>query len=195
MPILERVKNICLKPNAEWPVIEAETSSTKELLLGYVLPLAAIAPIAGFIGGSVIGRSLPYLGSYRVPMASGLTMAVFTYVMAVVGIFVLAFIINALAPSFNGSKDSAQALKVAVYSYTPGWIAGVLHILTSLSILALIAGFYGLYLLYLGLPRLMKCPQEKASATPWSSCCAPSCWPSCSRRWAESWGASAWAAA
>lgn len=162
MAILERVKNICLKPNAEWPVIEAETSSTKELLFGYVLPLAAISPIAGFIGGSVIGRSLPYLGSYRVPMASGLTVAVFTYVMAVVGIFVLSFIINALAPSFNGSKDSAQALKVAVYSFTPVWIAGVLHILTFLGILALIAGFYGLYLLYLGLPRLMKCPQEKA---------------------------------
>jgi hypothetical protein len=31
-----------------------------------------------------------------------------------------------------------------------------------LSLLALIAGLYGLYLLYLGLPRLMKCPPEKA---------------------------------
>jgi hypothetical protein len=162
MALVERVKNICLKPNAEWPVIAEETTSTKDLLTGYVLPLAAIGPIAGFIGNSMIGRSMGFLGSYRVPMASGLGMAIFGYAMAIVGIFVLAFIINALAPTFGGEKNSAQALKVAVYSYTPGWIAGVLHILTSLGILAVIAGLYGLYLLYLGLPRLMKCPQEKA---------------------------------
>jgi Yip1 domain len=161
--IVERVKNICLKPNVEWPVIAAETTGTKDLLLGYVLPLAAIGPAASFVGGSIIGRSLPFIGSYHVPLAAGLTLAVFSYVMAIVGIFVLAFIINALAPSFGGQKDSAQALKVAVYSYTPGWIAGALNILTALSLLAIIGGLYGLYLLYLGLPRLMKAPQEKAA--------------------------------
>jgi hypothetical protein len=163
MAIVERVKNICFKPNAEWPVIAAETTTTKDLLLGYVVPLAAIGPIAAFIGGSVIGRSLPFIGSYHVPLAAGLTLAIFTYLMAIVGIFILAFIINALAPTFGGEKSSAQALKVAVYSYTPGWIAGALNILTALSLLAIIGGLYGLYLLYLGLPRLMKAPQEKAA--------------------------------
>jgi hypothetical protein len=163
MAIVERVKNICLKPTVEWPVIAAETTSTKDLLLGYVLPLAAIGPIAAFIGGSIIGRSLPFIGSYHVPLTAGLTLAVFTYLMAIVGIFVLSFIINALAPSFGGEKNGAQALKVAVYSYTPGWIAGALNILTALGLLAIIGGLYGLYLLYLGLPRLMKAPQEKAA--------------------------------
>jgi hypothetical protein len=163
MALVERVKNICGKPKLEWPVIAAETTSTRELLTGYVLPLAAIGPIAVFIGGSLIGRSLPFVGSYRVPVTAGLTMAAFTYLMTIVGIFVLAFIINALAPTFGGEKSGAQALKVAVYSYTPGWIAGALNILTSLSLLAAVAGLYGLYLLYLGLPRLMKAPQEKAA--------------------------------
>ena len=162
MAIVERVKNICLKPNAEWPVIAAETTTTKDLIVGYVVPLAAIGPIAAFVGGTVIGRSLPFIGSYHVPMVAGLTLAIFTYIMAIVGIFVLSFIINALAPSFGGEKNSAQALKVAVYSYTPMWVAGVLNLLTALGLLAIVAGCYGLYLLYLGLPRLMKAPQEKA---------------------------------
>jgi len=164
MAIVERIKNICLKPNTEWPVIAEETTSTRDLLIGYVVPLAAIGPAAAFIGNSIIGRSVPFIGSYRVPMLNGLTTAIFSYVMAIVGIFVIALIINALAPTFGGEKNSAQSLKVAVYSFTPGWIAGALHILTSLSLLALLAGLYGLYLLYLGLPRLMKCPQEKAVA-------------------------------
>ncbi len=163
MAIIERVKGICLKPKTEWDAIAQEETSTAALFTGYAVPLAAIPAIAGFIGGSLIGRSLPFIGSYRVPMVSGLVMAVFAFVMALVGVFIVSLIINALAPSFGGQKSSSQALKVAIYAYTPAWVAGVLQILPMLGLLAILAGLYGLYLLYLGLPRLMKCPQEKAA--------------------------------
>jgi len=162
MAMIERIKGICLKPKTEWDAIAEEETSTADLFTGYAVPLAAIPPIAGFIGGSLIGRSMPFVGSYRVPMVSGLVMAVFTFVMALVGVFIVSLIINALAPSFGAEKNSRQALKIAVYSYTPAWVAGVLQILPMLGLLAVLAGLYGLYLLYLGLPRLMKCPQEKA---------------------------------
>src|SRR5580693_2725756 len=132
MPMIDRVKAICLKPNAEWPVIEAETTSTRELMVGYVAPLAAITPIASFVGGVFIGRTLPFIGTYHVPLTTGLTLAVVTYALSLVGIFLLSLIINALAPSFGGQKNSAQALKLAVYSYTPAWVAGVLTVFTSL---------------------------------------------------------------
>ena len=162
MALVERVKGICLKPGSEWGVIAEESTSTGDLFKGYVIPLAAIGPIAGFIGGSLIGRSIPYMGTFRVPFGTGLAVALSTFVMALVGVFVLSLIINALAPSFGGQKDSRQALKLAVYSYTPAWIAGALQVLPMLGVLGIIAGLYGLYILYLGLPRLMKCPQEKA---------------------------------
>src|ERR1035437_8752713 len=106
MAMIERIKGICLKPTAEWDVIAGEETSTADLFKGYVVPLAAIPPIAGFIGGSIIGRSLPFVGSYRVPMVSGLVMAIFTFVMALVGVFVLSLIINYLAPSFGAQKNS-----------------------------------------------------------------------------------------
>ena len=163
MNVVERVKNICLSPKTEWPVIAGETTSAGSLVTGYVAPLAAIGAVAGFIGGSVIGRTLPFIGgTYRIPMVAGLGLAVFTFVMAIVGMFILSVIINALAPSFGGEKNSAQALKVAVYSYTPAWVAGALQVLPTLGILAVLGGLYGLYLLYLGLPRLMKSPEDKA---------------------------------
>jgi hypothetical protein len=162
MALVERVKNICLKPNAEWPVIEAEVTSTRDLMLGYVAPLAAIGPIAGFIGGTLIGRTIPFVGTYRMPFGSGIAAALVTYLMVFVAIFVLSLIIDALAPSFGGQKNKIQALKVAVYSFTPVWVAGVLQILTALAILGIVLGFYGLYLLYLGLPVLMKSPREKS---------------------------------
>jgi hypothetical protein len=162
MGLIDRAKNICISPKSEWPVIAAEPSSTAGLLTGYVAPLALIAPLAAFIGGSLVGHTLPFIGTYRTPLLAGAAIAILTYLMTFVGVFVLSLIINALATSFGGEKNSQQALKVAVYSFTPGWIAGVLQVLPLLGLLAILAALYGLYLLYLGLPRLMNCPEDKS---------------------------------
>ena len=153
MALKDRVQNIIVKPSQEWDVIAGETASTPDLIKNYALPLVAIGVIAGFIGSTLIG-------SFR--FATGLAVAIAAGVMALVGVYVLGLIINALAPKFGGEKNSAQALKVAVYSFTPGWVAAALRVIPSLGILAALAGLYGIYVLYLGLPRLMKCPQDKA---------------------------------
>ena len=162
MDIIQRAKNICLTPATEWPVIAAEPATPGGLLGGYAAPLAAIGSIAGFIGGALIGHTLPFVGHYRVPIVYAFVMAIYTFGMALVGVFVLSLIIDALAPTFGGQKNSIQALKLAVYSYTPAWIAGVLQIFPVLGILTIFASLYGVYLLYLGLPHLMRSPQEKS---------------------------------
>ena len=162
MDLITRAKNICLSPATEWGVIENEPTTTGELLGGYAAPLAAIGAIAGFIGQTMIGITMPFVGTYRVPFGTALVSAVLGFVMALVMCFVLGLIIDALAPTFNGQKNQMQALKVAVYSYTPAWIAGVLGIIPVLGMLGILAGLYAIYLLYLGLPRLMKSPQDKA---------------------------------
>ena len=48
--------------------------------------------------------------SIRVPFLSGLASMVVSYVLSLVGVFVLALIVNALAPTFGGQKDQIQAL-------------------------------------------------------------------------------------
>src|SRR4051812_49406690 len=133
MDIVTRARNICLTPISEWTVIAAENTPAGALITSYVVPLAAIGAIAGLIGGSLVGYSLPLVGTYRVPITSGIASACLMVVMAVVGVFILSIIIDALAPTFGGQKNSAQALKVAVYSYTPAWLAGVLLVLPVLS--------------------------------------------------------------
>ena len=163
MALVDRVKNILLAPKTEWDVIAAEATPTASLITGYVLPLAAVAALATFIGYCLVGTTLPFVGTYRMSIPWGIGVAVWHIVGAVIGVFVLGFIIDALAPSFGAQKNNAQALKVAVYSYTPAWIAGVFNILPALGILGILGALYGIYLLYLGLPRLMKNPEEKSA--------------------------------
>lgn len=162
MGIVDRAKNICLTPNTEWPVIAMEPATPGGLITGYALPLIAIGAVAGLIGGSVVGVSVPFAGTVRVGIGAGLVGACVSVVMGVIGLFVLSFLINALAPTFGGQQNSTQAMKVAVYAYTPAWIAGVLQIIPVLGVLGILAALYGLYLLYLGLPVLMKSPTDKS---------------------------------
>ena len=161
MNLSERVKGILLKPKQEWETISGEATTIPELYMTYVAVLAAIGPVATIIGMSIVGIRLPFVGSFRVPITTSIASGIVHYILTLVGVYVLALIIDGLAPTFSGEKNINQAFKVAAYSYTPGWVVGVLWIIPSLSPLGIL-GLYGLYLLYLGLPVLMKSPQEKS---------------------------------
>lgn len=161
--LVDRVKAILLTPKDEWPKIDAEPATVGSIMTGYVVPLAAIGPVAGLIGGQLFGFGA-FGVSFKPSLMGGLSMAVTSYVMALVGIFVLSLIIDALAPTFGGTKNKVQAMKVAAYGATAGLVGGIFGLIPSLSILGLLAGIYSLYLLYLGLPKLMKAPDDKGVA-------------------------------
>ena len=157
MNLVARAKAILMTPKQEWPVIDTEPLNVRELLLGYVLPLAAIGPIARFLGVSIFG----YGGVFRVSIGSAISMAILGFVLAVISVFVMAWVINALAPQFGATQDMSQAIKLSAYSATASWVAGIFYLVPSLWILAAIAGLYSLYLFYLGLPIVMKTPADK----------------------------------
>jgi hypothetical protein len=160
MTLVERVKRILLAPQTEWPVIDTEPTTVTELYTKYIVPLAAIGPVAQLIGYSVFGTRL-FGTTYRVPILSGLVTAIVTYVLTLASVYVLALIIDALAPTFNGQRSQIKALKVAAYSSTASWIAGVFALIPPLRFLTIL-GLYSVYLLYLGLPVLMKAPRDRA---------------------------------
>ena len=163
MSLIQRVQDILLKPKQTWPVIAAEPGDTASIYTSYVMILAAIGPICAFIGLSLVGIGGFGYG-FRVPIFAGLMHMVVSYVLALVSVFVIALITDALAPTFGGIKNPLNALKLVAYSMTASFIGGVFHLLPALALLALLAALYGIYLFYTGLPTLMKCPPDKAAA-------------------------------
>lgn len=160
MNLVDRAKNILLQPKQEWPVIAAEPHTPQTIYTQYVMILAAIPAVAGFIGLSLIGFS-GFGVAYRVPMGAGIAHMIVSYLLGLGAVYAVALVIDALAPNFGGEKNFMQALKVSAFSMTAAWLAGIFAILPALSILSLL-GLYSLYLLYLGLPVLMKAPEDKA---------------------------------
>jgi len=163
MNLVQRVQDILLKPKPTWPVIEQEQADVAGIYQNYLIYLAAIPAVAGFIGLSVIG-----FGGFgmhmRMPFMSGLVNMVVSYGLHLLMVFVLALIVDALAPTFNGTKSQINALKLVAYGSTAAFVGGIFSLIPSLSVLGLVAGLYSIYLIYTGIPVLMKCPQEKAGA-------------------------------
>jgi Yip1-like protein len=162
MSLQTRVVAILTKPADEWRTIAAEPATVEGLLRGYAAPLAAIPAIAQFIGFSLIGITVPVFGgAIRVGIMRSIANAIVSWVLALVGAWIAAVVIEKLAPTFQSRGNTAQALKLVVYSMTPIWIAGVLYVVPALIPLVIIGVLYAIYLFYLGLAPVMSTPSEK----------------------------------
>ncbi len=160
MNLVERAKNILLTPAKEWEVIKGENLTIADMFTKYAMILAAIPAVAGFIGYVVIGVSFGF-GTFRMPFSTALIWAILTYILSLGGIFLLAFIIDTLAPTFGCTKNITDAVKIVVFSYTASWVAGILNIIPSLAILVSLASIYSLYLMYMGMQKIKDVPKDK----------------------------------
>jgi hypothetical protein len=159
--ILGRVQRLILSPASEWDVIAGEDANVQAIYTNYVAPLIIASALAAAIGASVVGINFG-LGTFRVPAGAALTQAILQVLLGLAGVYITGLVINALAPQFGGTPNAGQAFKVAAYSPTASWVAGLVMILPQLGIVALLGGLYSLYLLYVGLPKLMKPAEDKA---------------------------------
>jgi len=158
MTIVDRAKNIMMTPKTEWPAIAGEEPVVGQIVSGYVIPLALIPAVASIIGYGLVGR-----GMYT-SFTMGIAMAIVSFVAAVAGVYLTAFVVDYLAPNFGSQKNFGRSMQLVAYSYTPAWVAGILTIVPVLGVLVLIGSIYGLYLMYLGFPHTMKTPQDKVVA-------------------------------
>jgi uncharacterized Zn finger protein (UPF0148 family) len=163
--LVQRIINIITKPKQEWEVIQKEIPETKKILTSYVIPLMLIPTVAQIIGLGLIGKKVG-MGFWSVNYKSwewGLTTGITTFVAGLISLYVVALVVDLLAPSFGSEKNFGRSFQLVAYAWTPAWVAGVFHIIPALGIIATLAGIYGLVLLYMGIAPLKKTPADKVA--------------------------------
>lgn len=162
--LFERARALLATPRAEWPVIAAEPATIAALYRNYILVLAAIPPVCGFIKISLIGYAWHRFTIYRLGIGAGLSAAIVRYLISLGIVYVLAVVVDTLATSFAGRPNRVQALKAVGYSYTASWICGLGQLLPwGSGVIALAGALYGVYLLYVGLPFTMRIAPERGT--------------------------------
>ncbi|HYK82574.1 MAG TPA: Yip1 family protein [Gemmatimonadales bacterium] len=158
---LERARRLILHPTQAWPAIAGEFTTVGPIYARFLVPMAAIGPLATTLGTIVFGERSILGQTYEMSFKNAVTDGILQYVLGLVAVYGVALVIDALAPTFSGQRNQVQALKLAAYGSTPFWLSGVFALVPKLTILGLVVGLYTFRLFALGLPLLMKAPREK----------------------------------
>lgn len=161
--LIDRVKNILTAPQKEWQVINAEPANPGSITVSYLLPLILVGAVAAFIGFGLIGINIGFLKIKSTEF--GIKMAIGYAIRSLLSVYILAFIIDALAPNFGAEKNFGKSFQLAAYSSTASLVAAVLLIIPSIAIIVMLAGLYGLYLLYVGMPILKPTKEADKKST------------------------------
>ncbi len=144
---LARAQRLILHPRQEWAAIAGEFTSAGRIYRGFLLPVAAIGPLAATVGTILSGgerSSLAAIGSTNL-----------------IAVYAFALVIDLLAGILGGQRNQVQALKVAAYGSSPYWLGGALAVLPKLAPIGLLLGLYSVRLYAAGLAPVMKTPPDK----------------------------------
>ncbi|MBL8553333.1 MAG: YIP1 family protein [Phenylobacterium sp.] len=169
--LIARVRLLLAQPSAAWDVIDGEPATVGGLYRNYVLPLAAIPAVAGLVGQLAFGVRAGFGGfgvAARPDPVWAVAGAVASFGLGLLGVYLMALVIDGFAPNFGAEKNRVQAMKLAAYAPTASYVAGALGLVAGWGLLGFLVGVtvlvafvYSLYTLYQGLPKLMKSDPER----------------------------------
>ena len=136
--LLDRVLALLLRPGEAWQQIAEEAPDIASICTRYLVFLAAIPAVSGFIGYSLVGAGA-FGFSVRVPIVQGLVGMVVGYALSLAMVLVMALVASALAPRFGGQAQLPRAFQLIAYGATAGWVGGVFSAVPALAMLGVLA--------------------------------------------------------
>jgi hypothetical protein len=132
-------------------------TSIQTLMVNYVAVLAVVPFVA-----TLIGDSLFHLSFGGLALGYGFALAIVSYILDIVAVFVVGFIMWKLGPSFGTTTTQIRATRLAAYTFTPFFLASIFDIIPIVGgIIAFLGVLYGLYILYLGMPIVLNTPKDR----------------------------------
>lgn len=159
--LLHRIKGLLFQPAQEWDAIRDEKLGVADVFTTYLVIVAAVPAVAGFIGSTVIGIPASFIGTARAHPFRALSAAAVGYACSLAAVYLAALVVDRLAPAFKSTSNMTNAIKLVGFTSLPVWAAGVFYILPMFSPLVVLVALYAIYVYYLGLPKLMGTPADK----------------------------------
>jgi Yip1 domain len=162
--ILSHVWGFFAHPEAEWKSIRKEKCTIGRCYFSHVLLLAAIPPIAGYIGTTRVGWHILTAEVHTLTPRSALWIAILSYLTILVAVFTIGKMIHWMGQTYGTKQSLSQCIALAAYTATPLFLIGVMLLYPVLwlnLLIGLVALAYTVYLLYLGVPIVMGVTKER----------------------------------
>lgn len=162
--VFTHVWGLFAHPEQEWKAIAKEDCTIRKCYGSHVLLLAAIPPIAGYIGTAYVGWQIVTREVHKLTPNSALWIAIASYLTILVAVFTIGKLIHWMGQTYDANRTLAQCITLAAYTATPLFLMGImllypllwLNFMLGLPVLA-----YTVYLLYTGVPIMMNVNKER----------------------------------
>lgn len=162
--VFQHVWGLFAHPEEEWQAIRKENCGIGRCYCTHVLFLAAIPPIAGFIGTTRIGWQVGGGEVVKLTTESALGISLLYYLAMLVGVFSIGKLIHWMGQTYGTKQGLPRSIGLAAYTATPLFLTGIMGLYPILwlnFLIGLPALAYTVYLLYTGVPIMLEISKEK----------------------------------
>lgn len=159
--LINRLKLVILSPKECWQTIASENESPKSILTHLIIPLVVVGALCSIVGLQVFGITMGPLGTWRPPLVAFTLSTVVMSALQIVSLYIGAFLVQKLAPLFQGSASPTQAFSLVAHAALPGLFASVLTIYPPLGLLGAVLAIISLYTLFQGISKMTTISENK----------------------------------
>ena len=155
---------LMIQPRQTWTRLSEKMPASLPAALVYPLILAALPAVAWYFGTTRKGWAIGSSDLVKLTTDSALTIVILFYAAMVAAVIGVGVMLHWMSRTYGAQSTVAKGIAIAGFTATPLFIAGVLGFHPSFLIdlmVGLGAACYAVYLLYIGIPIVMRIPEER----------------------------------
>lgn len=161
---MKNLFNIIYDPNQTWPKIAESEFTIPQLYTRFIIWMAAIPPVAAYIGTVYSGWQVGIGEPVRLTTKSALLLSSMAYLAILVGVYILGRFVHWIAKTYGSEVTLNRALALVAYSGAPLFLVSICSVYPVLwlnTLFTLVGAAMAIRILFVGTPIMMGVNDEK----------------------------------
>ena len=163
--MIQHTIGLLLRPSKQWRVVAQLPEKSRNVLVLYPCIFALLPAIAWYYGTSQVGWTTGLQGNVvRLTVESAFQISVLFYLVMVGSVAIIGFFIHWMSKTYGAESTVSKGIVIAGLTATPLFITGLVGFYPTLwldLLIGVVAISWSVYLMYLGIPIMMKIPEER----------------------------------
>lgn len=155
---------LMVQPSVQWKRVADLPEATMKTMVLYPCLMALIPAVAWYYGTTVVGWTVGDGDPIKLTTDSALVIIMLFYFAMVGAVAVIGYFIHWMSSTYGAESNLAKGIVIAGFTATPLFIAGIVGFYPVLwldMLIGVVAVCWAVYLLYLGIPIVMRIPEER----------------------------------
>ncbi len=155
---------IMFSPHAAWESIRDQEDSVMMTYIKFIIPISLLPAVAWYFGSVEVGWQVSNR-VIKLTSESAMQIMILFYLAMLIGTGGLGFMVHWMSETYEANTSTPdKGVRIAAYTLTPLFVCGAIGFYPMLwldMILGCVASAYAVYLLYIGVPIVMRIPEER----------------------------------